>query len=152
MNDPPRLHIYFDDLRAGHAYFELFAPGETEGTLYGFYPKSFDGEKEIFFDAGEVRGDRNRLEKIRQRTDLHLVSGETTLSPHAYERLCAHLDEQRADPPRYRIAGSNCIEFIQAAYRYALDDDAANFLELFERDALLRVSWVGPYALARYPF
>lgn len=148
----PRLRIYFDDLRAGHAYLELFGPGDCDaGDLYGLYPERFDGGEEILLDVAELRHDRERLARVRSDDDQQLVWAERPLNASQVDRLRAFLQEETEAHRIYFVAGANCVEFIQRAYRVALGSEDANFMDLFDRGELLGVSWVGPYAVARYP-
>ena len=148
MPSPHRAHFYLDSIRVGHAYLELFGPDDgDEGEVYGFYPERFDGDGEVLVDRGEIRHDRERLERVRARPDLELLTGRTDLSPEQYRRAAKFLDDFEADPRRYYFLGYNCIDFLQDVYRAARDDERADVLRLFRAADLARVSATGWYAV-----
>jgi hypothetical protein len=140
------LLIYLDSLRAGHAYIELQSPEAKEGEVYGFYPAKFDEKREVLFGEGQLRKDHERLEDSKQNQDIQQTGKQLDLTEAEYDKLAEFLKDQSEKPHYYFLIGYNCIDFIQDTYVAAKGKEAGHFLELYSKEELDELSWLGTYA------
>lgn len=135
------LRIYFDDLRAGHAYLEIFkSDDERHGELIGLYPERFDGETEILIDLAELREDRDRLTEMLNDPNHKVISATYSLDENELARLQSCIARVEESKKTYVLIGNNCVDFLHDAYRSSRGDEQANFLESFDRVELAQLS------------
>lgn len=141
----PQLTVYLDSTRAGHAYFELARSADATPAAYGFYPEGFDGEREIFFDHGELREDSERLAASRSDDTVNLIAKTYELTAAEYGRAKDFVERQERQDHAFVLVGSNCVDFIQDLYVAAKGEAAGHFLRCYDDDELQQLSAVGFY-------
>lgn len=134
----------------GHAYLEFSCPDTPRGDFYGYYPENPLGKLEVLFGKGMVKNDKERFERFRDSEDTKLVSKRIDLMAEAYDRALKFVKEAKRNPPFYVLAGNNCVDFIQRVYEKAKGEDAGNFVQLYSKDELAKLSYVAKYAERRY--